>query len=431
MIPLFHWNTPELQSYLKKIDSRGSEPDPQIEKQVASIIAAVRTQGDIAVREFTRQFDGINLPSLRIDPAEVGELAAQVDPELRHVLRLAKENIRTFHERQMEETWEIEAADGVRLGQRISPLQSVGLYVPGGTAAYPSTVLMNALPAKIAGVPRIVVTTPRHQFRRNPVIAAVLEDLGLDEVYGIGGAQAVAALAYGTETVPKVNKIVGPGNIYVATAKRQVYGVVDIDMIAGPSEVVVVAEDSIDPDFVAADLMAQAEHDANACAIAIVLSKEFALSVQNSAACLIKNLSREKIVREALENCGALIICASWDQAAEAVNAVAPEHLELLMEEPEPFAAKIHSAGAIFFGPYSCEPVGDYFAGPNHVLPTSGAARFASPLGVYDFLKRTSLIKYTQAALQKNHAYIEKFAESEGLDAHAQSARVRFKKPNW
>ncbi|MCI0421444.1 MAG: histidinol dehydrogenase, partial [Acidobacteria bacterium] len=342
-----------------------------------------------------------------------------------------KENIRTFHERQMEETWEIEAADGVRLGQRISPLQSVGLYVPGGTAAYPSTVLMNALPAKIAGVPRIVVTTPRHQFRRNPVIAAVLEDLGLDEVYGIGGAQAVAALAYGTETVPKVNKIVGPGNIYVATAKRQVYGVVDIDMIAGPSEVVVVAEDSIDPDFVAADLMAQAEHDANACAIAIVLSKEFALSVQNSAACLIKNLSREKIVREALENCGALIICASWDQAAEAVNAVAPEHLELLMEEPEPFAAKIHSAGAIFFGPYSCEPVGDYFAGPNHVLPTSGAARFASPLGVYDFLKRTSLIKYTQAALQKNHAYIEKFAESEGLDAHAQSARVRFKKPNW
>ena len=427
IIPIFDWNTPELHSYLKWIESRGSAPDEATEQQVSEIVTAVRTRGDDAVREFTHRFEGIDLKSLRIDPEEIRKLAAQADPELRQVLRLARENIRRFHERQLEKSWEIEGADGVRLGQRIRPLQSVGLYVPGGTAAYPSTVLMNAVPAQIAGVPRIVVTTPPHQFHKNPVIAAVLEELGLEEVYGIGGAQAVAALAYGTETVPKVNKIVGPGNIYVATAKRQVYGVVDIDMIAGPSEVVVVADDSVDPDFVAADLLAQAEHDENACAIAVVVSKEFALAVQNSAACLIKNLNREKIIQKALQNYGAVIVCSTWDEVAEAVNAIAPEHLELLMNTPEPFAEKIHSAGAIFFGVYSCEPVGDYFAGPNHVLPTSGTARFASPLGVYDFLKKTSLIKYTQTALQKNHVYIERFAESEKLDAHAQSVRIRFK----
>ena len=427
IIPIFDWNTPELHSYLKWIESRGSAPDEATEQQVSEIVTAVRTRGDDAVREFTHRFEGIDLKSLRIDPEEIRKLAAQADPELRQVLRLARENIRRFHERQLEKSWEIEGADGVRLGQRIRPLQSVGLYVPGGTAAYPSTVLMNAVPAQIAGVPRIVVTTPPHQFHKNPVVAAVLEELGLEEVYGIGGAQAVAALAYGTETVPKVNKIVGPGNIYVATAKRQVYGVVDIDMIAGPSEVVVVADDSVDPDFVAADLLAQAEHDENACAIAVVVSKEFALAVQNSAACLIKNLNREKIIQKALQNYGAVIVCSTWDEVAEAVNAIAPEHLELLMNTPEPFAEKIHSAGAIFFGVYSCEPVGDYFAGPNHVLPTSGTARFASPLGVYDFLKKTSLIKYTQAALQKNHGYIERFAESEKLDAHAQSVRIRFK----
>ena len=427
MIPLFHWNTPDLQSYLKRIDSRGSVPDAAIETQVAEIVAAVRTGGDDAVREFAHRFEGIDLKSLRIDPDEIRKLAAQADPELRQVLRLARENIRRFHERQLEKSWEMETGDGVRLGQRIVPLQSVGLYVPGGTAAYPSTVLMNAVPAQIAGVPRIVGVTPPHQFHKSPVIAAVLEELGLDEVYGIGGAQAVAALAYGTETVPKVNKIVGPGNVYVATAKRQVFGVVDIDMIAGPSEIVVVAEDSIDPDFVAADLMAQAEHDENACAIAVVVSKEFALAVQNSAACLIKNLNREKTIRKALQNYGAIIVCSTWDEVVEAVNAVAPEHLELLMDAPEALAAKVHAAGAIFFGPYSCEPVGDYFAGPNHVLPTSGAARFASPLGVYDFLKKTSLIKYTRAALEKNHTHIERFAESEKLDAHALSVRIRFK----
>ncbi|PYV42474.1 MAG: histidinol dehydrogenase, partial [Acidobacteria bacterium] len=249
----------------------------------------------------------------------------------------------------------------------------------------------------------------------------------LTEVYGVGGAQAVAALAYGTVTIPKVDKIVGPGNIYVTTAKRQVFGIVDIDMIAGPTEVMVIADDSVDPDFVAADLLAQAEHDEDACSIAVTLSKDFAYSIQNRVAYLIRNVKRKKIIRKSLKNYGSLLIAANWEEAAEAVNTLAPEHLELLMRNPEPFSEKIHSAGAIFFGPYSCEAVGDYFAGPNHVLPTSGTARFASPLGVYDFLKRTSLIKYSQPALQKNRALIEAFALAENLDAHAQSVRVRFK----
>jgi histidinol dehydrogenase len=427
MLPLYTWNTPEVSTYLRRIASRGAKLNPQVEAQVAGIIAEVRQRGDEALLDFTRQFDQVKLTNLRIDEAEIRALANEVDPDLKQILRLAKENIRAFHLHQLEQSWEFESSDGVRLGQRINPLLSVGLYVPGGTAAYPSSVLMNAIPAQIAGVPRIAVATPYRQFQQNPVIAAVFEELGLREIYGVGGAQAVAALAYGTSTIPRVNKIVGPGNVYVATAKRQVFGAVDIDMIAGPSEVVVVADGSVDPDFVAADLMAQAEHDEAACAIAIVFSNELALAVQNSAACLVKNLNRETIVRKALQSFGAVIVCATREEAAEAVNTIAPEHLEVLLLEPEEFSGKIHSAGAIFLGPYSCEPVGDYFAGPNHVLPTSGTARFASPLGVYDFVRKTSVVKYTQAALQKNRHYIERFAESEKLDGHAQSVRVRFK----
>lgn len=428
MIPIYSWNTSEAKSYLDRICSRASEIPPEIDQSVQRILREVRAQGDSALRKFTKEFDGIELENLRIDPEEIRSLAAQVDPGLRDILRLAKENIRQFHQFQLERSWEFEAEEGVRLGQRIQPLQSVGLYVPGGTAAYPSTVLMNAIPAQIAGVSKIVVVTPYQQFRKSPIIAAVLEELNLTEIYGIGGAQAVAALAFGTATIPRVDKIVGPGNIYVATAKRQVFGVVDIDMIAGPSEVVVVADESVDPDFVAADLMAQAEHDEHACAIALTLSRDVATSIQSSLACQIKNLSREKVIRRSLENYGSIIIATTWDEVAEAINIIAPEHLELLLADPEPLADKIHSAGAIFFGPYSCEPVGDYFAGPNHVLPTSGTARFSSPLGVYDFLKRTNLIRYSQSALQKNRAYIETFALAEHLDAHALSVRVRFKK---
>ena len=427
MVPIYSWNTPEVKSYLDRIGSRGSEIPAEVEQLVQQILREVRTQGDAALRKFTKEFDGIELGDLRIDPQEIHSLASQVDSGIRDVVRLAKKNIHRFHEFQLEKSWEFEAEEGVWLGQRIQPLQSVGLYVPGGTAAYPSTLLMNAIPAQIAGVPRIVVVTPYQQFKKNPIIAAVLEELNLTEVYGVGGAQAVAALAFGTATIPRVDKIVGPGNLYVATAKRHVFGVVDIDMIAGPSEVVVVADESVDPDFVAADLMAQAEHDENACAIALTLSRDLATSIRDSLARQIKDLSREKVIRKSLENYGAIIIATTRDEAAEAVNAIAPEHLELLLQDPEPLADKIHSAGAIFFGPYSCEPVGDYFAGPNHVLPTSGTARFASPLGVYDFLKRTSLIRYSQSALQKNRAYIETLALSEHLDAHAQSVRVRFK----
>jgi len=427
MVPIYAWNTPEAKIYLHRICSRGSEIPPEIDQLVRRILKAVQIDGDSALRKFTKEFDGIELEDFRIDCEEIHSLATQVDPELRDVLRLAKENIRRFHQFQLEKSWEFEAEEGVRLGQRIQPLQSVGLYVPGGTAAYPSTVLMNAIPAQIAGVPRIAVVTPCQQLRKSPVIAAVLEELNLTEVYGVGGAQAVAALAFGTETVPRVDKIVGPGNVYVATAKRHVFGVVDIDMIAGPSEVAVVADESADPDFVAADLMAQAEHDENACAIALTVSQNLANSIQSSLARQIQNLSREKVIRKSLEDFGGIILAQTWDEVAEAVNRIAPEHLELLLENPEPLADKIHSAGAIFFGPYSCEPVGDYFAGPNHVLPTSGTARFASPLGVYDFLKRTSLIRYSQSALQRNRTSIETLALAEHLDAHAQSVRVRFK----
>jgi histidinol dehydrogenase len=427
MVPIYSWNTLEAKSYLEKISSRGSDLPLEVTLSVQHILREVRTQGDSAVRRFTREFDGIELESLRIDPGEIRSLASQVDSGLRDVLRLAKTNICRFHEFQLEKSWQFEPEEGVRLGQRIRPLQSVGLYVPGGTAAYPSTILMNAIPAQIAGVPRIVVVTPYQGFRQNPIVAAVLEELNLGEVYGVGGAQAIAALAFGTATIPRVDKIVGPGNIYVTTAKRQIFGVVDIDMIAGPSEVVAVADESVDPDFVAADLMAQAEHDENACAVALTLSHSLATSIQNSLSCRIKNLSRQHVIRKSLENNGAIIIGKTWDEVAEVVNMIAPEHLELLLENPEPLADKIHSAGAIFLGRYSCEPVGDYFAGPNHVLPTSGTARFASPLGVYDFLKRTSLIRYSQSGLQKHRAYIEALALAEHLDAHAQSVRVRFK----
>ena len=426
MIPIYSWNSDEITDYLKKVCSRGSESHPEVEAQVAQIIATVRQNGDAALLELTRKFDGIDLTGLRIDPGEIRSLANQIDPELRKTFRLAKENIYRYHRHQFENSWEFESEDGVRLGLRVSPLKSVGLYVPGGSAAYPSTVLMNAIPAQIAGVSRIVVTTPYGQFRQNPIIAAVLEELNLTEVYGVGGAQAIAALAYGTSSLPKVDKIVGPGNIYVATAKRQVFGVVDIDMIAGPSEVVIVADPSVNADFAAADLMAQAEHDENACAIAITLTRDFAVSIRNSLARLIESLSRKEIIRKALTNYGSILVVEDWVEAAEAVNTIAPEHLELLMPEPESFAEKIHSAGAIFFGAYSCESVGDYLAGPNHVLPTSGTASFASPLGVYDFLKKTSLIKYTSEALKKNRTYIEKFALAENLDAHAHSVRVRF-----
>ncbi len=425
MIPIYRWPSPEANAYLEKVSSRGAQADPHLEERVAAILESVREKGDAALRQWTLRLDGFEPGSLKIDPAEIRSLAGQVDPELREVLRQARQNIADFHRRQRQQSWEFEASDGVRLGQRITPVSSVGLYVPGGAAAYPSSLLMNAVPAQIAGVRRIVVTTPYARFRANPVVAAALAELGLQEVYGIGGAQAVAALAYGTESVPRVDKIVGPGNAWVSAAKRQVFGQVDIDKVAGPSEVVVVADDSAHPDHVAADLMAQAEHDEAAVALAIVFSRVQAEAVRASLDRQILELSRQATIRRALERYGAVLVVSDPREAVGIVNRIAPEHLELLTREAESLGRQVEDCGAIFFGYDSCEAVGDYFAGPNHVLPTGGSARFASPLGVYDFVKRTNLVKYTRAALRRNHRTIERFALAEKLDAHAHSVRVR------
>ncbi|MFN8006607.1 MAG: histidinol dehydrogenase [Terriglobia bacterium] len=427
MIPIFHFNTPAFSRFLKKIKFRGIAVNSEIQPTVSRILEQVRKRGDRALFEYSRKFDQVELKRLRISPEEIRTMSESADRDLRRVIRQAARNIRDYHKHQLEKSWEFQAADGVKLGQRIEPLRSVGLYVPGGTAAYPSTVLMNAIPAQIAGVPRIVVTTPYRQFKQNPMIAAVFQELGLEDVYGIGGAQAIAALAYGTETIAKVDKIVGPGNIFVATAKRLVYGVVDIDSIAGPSEVIVVADHTIPPQFVAADLLAQAEHDPRACAIAMVRRDSDARSIQAAASQLMLTLKRKEIIRQSLRNFGAILVMPDWDQAAEIINSIAPEHLELLLKEAKSFSKKIHAAGAIFLGSFSCEAVGDYFAGPNHVLPTSGTARFASPLGVYDFLKRTSVIQYNRKALSRNHRAIEAFARTEQLDAHAQSIAIRMR----
>lgn len=427
MIPIYRWPSPEANAYLDKVSSRGAQADPDLEERVAAILASVREKGDAALRQWTLRLDGFEPGSLKIDPAEIRSLAGQVDPELREVLRQARQNIADFHRRQRQQSWEFEVSDGVRLGQRITPVSSVGLYVPGGAAAYPSSLLMNAVPAQIAGVRRIVVTTPYARFRANPVVAAALAELGLQEVYGVGGAQAVAALAYGTESVPGVDKIVGPGNAWVSAAKRQVFGQVDIDKIAGPSEVVVVADDSAHPDHVAADLMAQAEHDEAAVALAIVFSRVQAEAVRASLDRQILELSRQATIRRALERYGAVLVVSDPREAVGIVNRIAPEHLELLTREAESLGRQVEDCGAIFFGYDSCEAVGDYFAGPNHVLPTGGSARFASPLGVYDFVKRTNLVKYTRSALRRNHRSIERFALAEKLDAHAHSVRVRMR----
>ena len=427
MISICQWPGAEAVAYLEKVSSRGAQADGELQAGVTAILDSVREKGDAALREWTLRLDGFEPGSLKIDPGEIRSLAQRVDPELREVLRQARENIAGFHRRQRQESWEFEASDGVRLGQRITPLSSVGLYVPGGSAAYPSSLLMNAVPAQIAGVGRIVVTTPYARFRANPVVAAALAELGLEEVYGVGGAQAIAALAYGTESVPRVDKIVGPGNAWVSAAKRQVFGQVDIDKIAGPSEVVVVADDLAHPDHVAADLMAQAEHDEAAVALAIVFSRVQAEAIRASLERQILELSRQATIRTALERYGAVLVVSEPREAVAIVNRIAPEHLELLTREAESLGRQVEACGAIFFGSDSCEAVGDYFAGPNHVLPTGGSARFASPLGVYDFVKRTNLVKYTRKALRRNHRAIERFALAEKLDAHARSVRIRMK----
>lgn len=413
---------------LTAILNRNIVLDTELLSKIANIIEQVRTQGDQALCDFTQSFDGISISpaGLRIEPDLIKSLASQVSSQLLGFIRRAIENVQNFHKYQLEKSWEIIDDDGVTLGQRIRPLHSVGLYVPGGKAAYPSTLIMNAVPAITAGVKRIVVVTPPTTFMSNPVIAATLNELNLTEVYSIGGAQAVAALAFGTQSVPRVDKIVGPGNIYVTAAKKMLYGTVDIDSIAGPSEIVVIANSETPARFVAADLLSQAEHDSSASSVLITTSHTYAIEVQKEIHKRLHVLPRRDIAERALEKFGAIFVVASLEQACELTNYIAPEHVEVMVKEEEQVAEGISNAGAIFYGQYSCETVGDYLAGPNHVLPTGGTARFFSPLGVYDFLKRTSIIKYNKTKLEKNIAALVGLAESEGLMGHARAALVRF-----
>lgn len=396
---------------------------------VHEIVEDVKTRGDDALFAYTAKFDHafLSAESVRITDAETEEAMNEVDPELIRVMKRSMENIRGYHERQLQQSWFTTREDGVLLGQKVTPLESVGVYVPGGKAAYPSTVLMNIVPAKVAGVEKIVmVTPPGRDGRVNPVTLAAAHLAGVTEAYKVGGAQAIAALAFGTASIPKVAKIVGPGNIFVALAKKEVFGHVSIDSIAGPSEIMVAADDTANPRFVAADLLSQAEHDELACAILVTDSEEFAGKVSGEVDRFLPELSRREIISKSLENYGNILIASDKDEMFDIVNAIAPEHLEIQTANPLEDMARVKNAGAIFLGPYSSEPLGDYFAGPNHVLPTNGTAKFFSPLGVDAFIKRSSVIYYSKAALEEVHRDIESFAESESLTAHANSIRVRF-----
>lgn len=397
--------------------------------RVEEIVANVRRNGDKAVLEYTAMFDKVQLTlgKLRVTEKEIKEAYTKVDPKLVEVIKRSRDNIWNFHEKQKEKSWFSTEKEGVIAGQLYRPLEVVGVYVPGGTAAYPSSVLMCAVPAKVAGVSKIVMTTPPGKDEKiNPAILVAANEAGVDEIYKVGGAQAVAALAFGTETIPKVDKIVGPGNIYVAMAKRTVYGYCDIDMIAGPSEIMVVADETANPVFVAADLLSQAEHDILASSILVTTSEDIAKEVQRELEAQLAVLERKEIAGKSIADYGAIIIVESLKDAATVVNRIAPEHLELCVKDPFAALGDIKNAGAIFLGNYSTEPLGDYFAGPNHVLPTSGTARFFSPLNLSDFMKKSSIISYTRDALQKVKDDVILFAESEGLGAHANAIRVRF-----
>lgn len=398
-----------------------------VSKTVTEIIEKVRLEGDSALYFFAEKFDKAKLSSLRVSEEEISEALSSVDSEFIEILREAAENIREFHRMQKNDGFTLKKSDGVVIGQKVIPVDVAGLYVPGGTAAYPSTVLMDAIPAKIAGVKRVVmVTPPNKEGKVNPVILAAASVAGVDEIYKVGGAQAVAALAYGTETIPKTDKIVGPGNAYVAEAKRQVYGLVSIDMIAGPSEIMIVADSKNRAKDIAADLLSQAEHDRMASAVLVTDSEDFANKVSAELERQIPLLERSEIARESIDNYGKIIITASIEDAIDVANAIAPEHLELCLEEPFYYLEKVRHAGSVFLGRYCPEALGDYFAGTNHTLPTSGTAKFSSPLSVDDFVKKTQFIYYDKSALSKVSKKVEYFAKKEGLTAHAKSAVVRF-----
>lgn len=414
--------------FLAKLGERSRNTNRDVTETVSEIINNVMMNGDKAVREYTIKFDGKAPDAFEVPKEELTALTADCDPEFIATLKKAADNIRNFHERQKQQSWLTTKDNGVIMGQRIRGLKRVGLYVPGGTAAYPSSVLMNAIPAKIAGVSELImVTPPGKDGKPNPDIMAAAAIAGVDRVFLMGGAQAVAALAYGTESVPKVDKIVGPGNIFVATAKKLLYGTVDIDMIAGPSEILVLADESANPKFLAADLMSQAEHDKLASAILITTSDKLAEDTTKEIYRQVEELSRKDIIEYSLDNYGVIIVCDTMERAIELANELAPEHLEVCCKNPMEYVGKLDNAGSVFLGNYSPEPLGDYFAGPNHVLPTSGTARFFSPLSVDTFVKKSSFIYYTENALQNDSDDIIRFANTEGLTAHANSIIVRKK----
>ncbi len=401
----------------------------KFESAVAEILEKVKSEGDEALFAYTKQFDKveINKDTIRVTEEEIKEAYDTIDPALLDVIRKALVNIRTYHEKQIQNSWFTSTTNGTMLGQKVTPLNRVGVYVPGGKAVYPSSVLMNIVPAKVAGVPHIVMTTP--PGKDGKVCASTLvaaREAGADEIYKVGGAQAVGALAYGTASIPKVDKIVGPGNIFVALAKKAVYGYVSIDSIAGPSEILVLADETANPRYVAADLLSQAEHDELACAILITTSQEFADKVDQEVTGFVEVLSRKEIIQKSLDNFGYILIAEDMDEAIEAANEIAPEHMEIVTANPFEDMMKVKNAGAIFIGEYSSEPLGDYFAGPNHVLPTNGTAKFFSALSVDDFIKKSSIVYYSKAALRDIHKDIVQFATSEQLTAHANSIAVRF-----
>lgn len=412
---------------IAQLEARSGETSKKVTESVTEIIEAVRLEGDAALDRYTKLFDGSLPEKLEVTKEEIEAAVNSVAPEFLTAVKNAAERITDFHARQKQQSWLTTKENGVILGQRIRGLKRVGLYVPGGTAAYPSSVLMNAIPAKIAGVEELImVTPPMKNGGANPHILTAAYVAGVDRVFLAGGAQAVAALAYGTGRVPKVDKIVGPGNIYVATAKKLLYGVVDIDMIAGPSEILIVADDSAKPEFLAADLMSQAEHDVLASAILLTNSEKIALETVEALKRQIEDMPRKDIIKKSLKDYGAIIVCQNLSEAVDFANELAPEHLEMCVENPMEYIGRMDNAGSVFLGNYSPEPLGDYYAGPNHVLPTGGTARFFSPLSVDSFVKKSSFIYYTESALSQDKDDVITLAEAEGLGAHANSIKVRF-----
>lgn len=413
--------------FIEVLKKRAQNSDKNVVPIVSDIIDNVRENGDKAVKEYTIKFDGKAPENAEISVDEIDNIISKCDADYIRTVKKAAENIADFHKRQVQQSWLTTKDNGVMMGQRIRGLKRVGIYVPGGTAAYPSSVLMNAIPAKIAGVEEIIMCTPpQKDGTPNPNIIAAAKIAGVDRIFLMGGAQAVAALAYGTETVPKVDKIVGPGNIFVATAKKLLYGTVDIDMIAGPSEILIIADSYANPKFLAADLMSQAEHDKLASAILLTDSQEIADKTKEELEIQMQKLSRNEIIKSSIDDFGAIIVCSDMSQAVDFANELAPEHLEVCCNNPMEYVGKLDNAGSVFLGNYSPEPLGDYFAGPNHVLPTSGTARFFSPLSVDSFIKKSSFIYYTEEALRNDAEDVIRFADTEGLTAHANSIKVRF-----